>query len=197
MEHSDEALMTAVRTGNVTKLAALFERHHRRLFDFFCRLTGSRTVAEDLVQDVFFRILKYRASYDDSCSFTTWMFRIARNVRIDYFNKHRPDAFVASTDYDAASTAPSPSRELEDKQTSALLKQALLELPDEKRELLVLARYQEMSYVDIAALLDTDVGVVKVRVHRAIKELREVFLRISGENESCNAKNSEDRLRII
>src|ERR1019366_3123549 len=86
---SDEALMLAVRNGDVGKLGQLFERYHGTLFDFFCRMLNNRTAADDLVQDVFFRILKYRKTYRDDSHFRTWMFHIARNARFDYFKKHR------------------------------------------------------------------------------------------------------------
>ena len=71
MQHTDERLMLAVRDGDVGKLGLLFERHHQTLFSFFCRLTGNRAIAEDLVQDVFFRVLKYRKSFRDDSRFVT------------------------------------------------------------------------------------------------------------------------------
>ena len=197
MKQTDEVLMMAVRDGNVARLEVLFERHHRRLFDFFCRFTGNRTAAEDLVQDVFFRILKYRRTYNDRSLFTTWMFQIARNARIDYFNKRRAETLLVDGHLDAPATSPTPSLELEGKQETALLKRALLQLPDDKREVLVLARYEELKYEEIAALLDVEIGTVKVRVHRAVKELREIFNKLSGEKSSCSVKSSEPTLRII
>jgi RNA polymerase sigma factor (sigma-70 family) len=82
---TDEALMRAVRDGDVARLGTLFERHHGAVFDFLARMTGNRAAAEDLTQDVFVRILKYRNSLRDEGSFETWLFRIARNARADYF----------------------------------------------------------------------------------------------------------------
>src|SRR5215510_1283143 len=87
---TDEALMTAVREGDLAKLGLLFERHHANLFDFLTWMTGNRGVAEDLVQDIFVRILKYRATYRDGGSFETWLYRIARNARADYFRAREP-----------------------------------------------------------------------------------------------------------
>ena len=79
---TDETLMEAVRNGDLAKLGILFERHHRALFDFLVRMTGSASTAEDLVQDVFVRVLKYRATWRGEGRFDTWLFRIARNARI-------------------------------------------------------------------------------------------------------------------
>src|SRR5215471_5432499 len=194
---TDEFLMTAVRDGDVGKLGMLFDRYHGTLFDFFCRMLGNRAVAEDLVQDVFFRILKYRKTYRDDSHFTTWMFHIARNTRYDHFKKHRGEVGFPEEGIDIPSHGPFPSQQFERDQQTELLKRALLQLPEEKRELLVLARYQEMKYEDIAQVLGIDVGAVKVRVHRAVKELREIYLKLAGEKASCNVMKQKATLRIM
>ena len=98
--------MRAVRDGDVAKLGVLFERHHRPVFEFLVRMTGDRTAAEDLVQDVFVRMLKYRATYRDVGSFETWMFRIARNARADYFQDRRATTLVSDAGVDVPSAAP-------------------------------------------------------------------------------------------
>ena len=69
MTDTDEILMIAVRGGDVAKLGILFDRYHRALFDFFVRMTNSRAAADDLVQDVFFRMLKYRQTFRDDSRF--------------------------------------------------------------------------------------------------------------------------------
>src|SRR5258708_8684553 len=81
--------MAAVGTGEVSKLAVLFERHHRSLFRYFVSLNRNRELSEDLVQDVFFRMLRYRTSYDPNQSFTAWMYQIARNANVDQAQKRR------------------------------------------------------------------------------------------------------------
>jgi RNA polymerase sigma factor (sigma-70 family) len=194
---TDEALMLAVREGDVAKLGLLFERHHIGLFDFFSRMTGDRGAAEDMVQDVFVRILKYRATYRDDGRFETWMFRIARNARADYFRARQSTQTVSDEGVDAAEGAPGPGRLFEHEQEIRHLRQALLRLREDRRELIVLARYREMKYEQIADLLDVDVGAVKVRMHRAMKELREIFLRLTDGNRSCDVKTSPRSLQII
>src|SRR2546426_961416 len=94
MAETDENLMLAVRRGEVSSLGILFDRHHRALFDFFARMTGSRTVAEDLVQDVFFRMLKYRGTFREDSRFKAWMFHIARNARFDHYRKQQPETLL-------------------------------------------------------------------------------------------------------
>lgn len=81
--------MQGVRGGDLSRLEPLFDRYHRPLFDYLARMTGNRSAAEDLVQDVFVRILKYRHTFRDGSRFETWVFRIARNARADYFQGRR------------------------------------------------------------------------------------------------------------
>ncbi|HEY7680752.1 MAG TPA: RNA polymerase sigma factor [Terriglobia bacterium] len=183
MTESDEVLMSAVRGGELDKLGLLFDRHSGALFDFFVRMTSNRAVAEDLVQEVFFRVLKYRKTYRDHGSFRTWMFHIARNARADYFKKHRAEMPCSEEAFEIEDRAPFPVQELEQRQQEELLRRAMLQLAEEKREVLVLARYQEMKYDQIARLLGCEVGAVKVRVHRALKELRELYLKLSSEKQ--------------
>jgi RNA polymerase sigma factor (sigma-70 family) len=188
MESTDKALMLAVRDGDVDKFGLLFDRHHRRLFEFFYRMTGDRTASEDLVQDVFLRMLKYRNSFGQDSQFRAWMYRIARTVRIDRFRKHQNEAPMPVEHFESSREATLSIRlqeRVERNQQTATLERALLELPEDKRELIVLARYQEMKYQEIASLLEIEVGAVKVRVHRAIADLRQVFMRMSGEKSNA------------
>jgi RNA polymerase sigma-70 factor (ECF subfamily) len=192
---TDEALMRAVRDGDLGRLAMLFERHHVALFDFLARVTGDRTAAEDLTQDVFVRMLKYRGTFRNDGRFETWMFHIARNARADYFRRR---AAVALNDdaIDAASDVPSPADRIERDEQTALLRRALLQLREDKRELIVLARYRGMKYEGIAELLGVEVGTVKVRLHRALKELRDICRELAG-NDLWTANAPRRTLRII
>jgi RNA polymerase sigma factor (sigma-70 family) len=194
MELSDDTLMRAARDGDISQFGVLFERHHGRLFEFFYHMTGDRSVSEDLVQDVFVRMLRYRKTFSEQSHFKSWMYQIARNARIDHFKKHGSEKTSRATEVEAAGSAYHPR--IEQAQHTAILERALLELPDEKREILILARYQEMKYEQIAELLGIQVGAVKVRVHRAMAELREIFLRMSGEKTKCDVNKSKSMLRI-
>ena len=185
---TDEKLMHAVRNGDVAKLGILFERYHRPLFDFLVRTTGNAAAAEDLVQDVFVRVLKYRATWRDAGKFETWLFRIARNARADYFKNRGIDAPIDEA-ADHPSRAPLASDTFARNRDVARLEQALMLLREDKRELIVLARYRDMKLEAIADLLGVEVGTVKVRMHRAVKELREIFLRLN-ESSSWNTTNS-------
>lgn len=194
---SDEALMAAVRDGDVAQLGILFERYHVAVFDFLSRVTGSRTAAEDLVQDVFVRILKYRGTYRDGGSFQTWLFRIARNARADYFRTRPPVEALGEDALERPEPGPSPVLRLEADREQARLRKALMLLREDKRELLVLARYRGMRHEQIADLLGIEVGAVKVRIHRAVRELRDIFNQVTDGTQSCDVKTSTRTLQII
>ena len=85
----DEDVMKLVKNGKLDALSILFDRYHVRLFNFFLRLIDDRTLSEDLVQNVFERIIKYRSSYREGASVKTWIYQIARNVRIDHFRSQK------------------------------------------------------------------------------------------------------------
>ena len=98
MTMTDEALMQAVQRGDLAKLGPCSSAIICAVFDFLARMTGSRAVAEDLVQDVFERILKYRATYRGDAPLPAWLFRIARNARADYYRRREFTARVQDVD---------------------------------------------------------------------------------------------------
>ena len=168
---TDDALMSRVREGDVQALAPLFDRHHAALLNFYLRTTGNRASSEDLVQDVFVRILKYRRTYRPGSRFLTWMYHIARHARVDYLRKRHGEI-----EWDDAYAAPVlPGDPAESAQQMLCLALALQRLPDDKREVLVLSRFQGLRYEEIGHLLNCEPGAVKVRVHRAMRDLRECF----------------------
>ncbi len=180
LEPTDHELMVAVRAGELARLGVLFERYHQRLYGFFLRLTSQPAASEDLVQVVFYRILKYRHTYRDEGKFTAWIYHLARKVAADHFRKQARSA--APTDPDDLQEHPdelaSPDTQATTTDDLELLQTALARLPLEQRELLVLSRLQNVEHKEIARLLDTSVGAVKVRVHRALKDLRDVYFKL-------------------
>jgi RNA polymerase sigma factor (sigma-70 family) len=181
---ADNVLMQKVRDGDLPKMAVLFERHHRALFRYFLRLTGRREFSEDLVQDVFFRMLKYRHSYRDGSPFTAWMYQVARNAHLDSAQKHKVEAPMVEELREPASSEPDPAEIISRRQDLGLLRRAMATLPVEKREVLVLSRFQNLKHEQIAEILACDVGTVKVRVYRAVKALSQIFFELAGEKAS-------------
>jgi RNA polymerase sigma-70 factor, ECF subfamily len=167
----DEDLMLQVRDGAGEMLGVLFDRYQTPLFNFYSKLTGDRTLSEDLVQEVFLRILKYRQSYHPGTPFRAWIYQIARNARVDHFRK-----FPHQTTLEPEMLPPVlPRDSAQEHQEVQLLQRALMQLPEEKREILLLCRFQELKYQEIAELLGCEIATVKTRIHRALLELRKAF----------------------
>jgi RNA polymerase sigma factor (sigma-70 family) len=172
--------MLRVKAGDVDRMGLLFERHHRSLFRFLYHMLGEAATSEDLVQTVFYRMLKYRHTYSGDGEFRTWMYHLARNVLADEAKKnrhaaHHTDVADLADQLGGGSLADAG---LEQTQDVAQLHQALARLSPDNREVLVLSRFQELKYTEIASLLHTTEGAVKVRIHRALHELKTVYLRL-------------------
>lgn len=188
-EASDEELMMQVKDGDTQRLGILFERHQARLYQFCLRMTGSAALAEDLVQDVFTRMLRYSRTFRADSHFLPWAYRLARNATNDHFRKHRHEPPMPEETAPQVDGTPGAQDRLVTAEASALLRRALLELPEDKREVLVLSRFHSLKYQEIAELLECSEGAVKVRVHRAVKQLRETYeaLLDGGKNSDRDA----------
>jgi len=169
--------MLQVRDGAGEMLGVLFDRYQTPLFNFYSKLTGDRMLSEDLVQEVFLRILKYRQSYRPGTPFRAWVYQIARNARIDHFRK-----FPKQIALEPEMIPPViPADSAQERQEVELLQRALQQLPEEKREILLLCRFQELKYEEIASLLGCELNTAKTRIHRALQELRKVFHQLAGD----------------
>jgi RNA polymerase sigma-70 factor (ECF subfamily) len=167
---TDEDVMFQVREGAGEMLGILFDRYHAKLLNYYVRLTGDRALSEDLVQEVFYRILRSRRTYRPGNPFRPWIYQVARNARIDHFRRPAEVAFEEGM--------PEPvvaADDFSDREQNELLQRALLELPDDKRDVLVLSRYQGLTYSEIAQLHGCDEGTIKTRAFRAIRELRDII----------------------
>jgi RNA polymerase sigma factor (sigma-70 family) len=180
-EATDSSLMQAVREGDLGALAILFERHHRPLFNYFVHMNGNRDLSEDLVQDVFMRMLKYRQSYQPERAFAAWMYQIARNAQADSIGKRKLEVAMPEREFASVNVM---EENLKRRQEISLLKKAMSRLPEDKRELLVLSRFQNLKYDEIGSILGCDAGAVKVRVYRAVKALGQIYFELSGERAS-------------
>jgi RNA polymerase sigma-70 factor (ECF subfamily) len=167
--------MAAVCRGDLSALGILFDRHHARVYALCHRLTGDASVADDLVQESFLRILKYRKGFGARAAFTTWLYRLVRNVCVDHLSaeaKVRRRAERVAREQQHVQERNDP---VESDPRLETLRSALYALSPDRREVLVLSRYEGLSYAEIAEVCGTTVGAIKVRAHRAMRELRQIF----------------------
>jgi RNA polymerase sigma factor (sigma-70 family) len=174
---TDNALMLQVKSGDLDKMALLFQRYHRQLYGFLFYQCGDRQSSEDMVQNVFLRMLVSRHTFTGNGEFRTWIYHLARNVLKDYFSKtkRRAEQYDISAYEETINSGMSPDEALDKKIQLRLLNKAMSGLNAEDREILALSRFHEMKYAEIAEIMDINVGTVKVRVHRVMNHLKEIF----------------------
>lgn len=179
---TDEQLIRWVADGDASCLATLFERHHRGVFRYFVQILRDRAQSEDLVQDVFLKVLKKAGRFRGDGSFKAWLYRIARNAALDELGRRGRQA---SLDDDNVHVEPSEDRSAEQvaagTQNAALALRALGLLPAAVQEVIWLGRFEFDSYDELGNALDCSAGTARVRMHRAMAQLNAAYARLTGE----------------
>lgn len=169
LSHLDESeCISRAQRGDVSAFSELVSRFQDRIYRFLVRLTRSQDDARDLTQETFLRAFQSLPRWAPDARFTTWLFRIARNLAFDLLRRHKRVEFVALEE-DATIVDPThgPDDVLQTAQRLRLLEAALLRLPAEHREILLLREIEDMTYDDIADVLGLNLGTVKSRIARA------------------------------
>ncbi len=181
-EPTDNELMLCVKAGNLDKMSLLFSRHHRSLYNFLYHMTHDKQASEDMVQNVFYRMLKYRNTYTGKGQFATWMFHLGRNILKDEFKKQKRTGNYEGLEEvsEKISGGILADEQLGKKQAQHKLYRAMEKLNEEEREILVLNKFQELKYHEIAQILNTNEGAVKVRIHRAFNQLKSIYLKMES-----------------
>ena len=181
---SDEQLIEWVAQGDASCLGTLFERHHRAVYQFCLQITRHGALAEDIVQDVFLKILKKAGTFRGDGSFKGWMFHIARNEALNQLRtaKRRnttptdPSLLDAElVDGRSAEQAATGHEALE------ALNRAMASLPVSVREVIWLGRMEFDGYEDLATALGCTPATARVRMHRAMKKLSQCLDSAGGE----------------
>jgi RNA polymerase sigma-70 factor (ECF subfamily) len=180
---SDERLIQWVADGDASCLGTLFERHHRGVYQYCLQLTRSPAVSEDLVQDVFLRLLQKASSFRGEGSCKAWIFNIARNVTFDYLRRAERRT-VSDEDADENAELLVDHRSTEQvaagEQNLTLVTRALAEIPAAAREVIWLGRFVFEDYDDLARALGCTASAARVRMHRAMQQLNATFTRMNG-----------------
>lgn len=169
--------MFRVKEGDLARLGLLYERYKKILFAFFYRLNFNEQLSKDLVQNVFVRILHYRKTFRGDGEFKMWMFHIARNVNHEHFRKnkrHSKNDSLEAKHERLTGYQEETSRETLDHDLG-LLQMAISRLDEGKQEIITLSKIDGMKYREIGTLLDCNENTVKIKVFRALKDLRSEF----------------------
>ena len=178
----DVQLMLAFQGGDNDAFERLMRKHYRSVLNFIARFIGSAEVAEDLTQEVFLRIYRNRLRYVPKARFRTWMFTIARNLSLNEIRRStRLGELITQDDPDLRANASFPYQD-DDKsgpESDLLLQerrkrvhQAISNLPENQRSAVLLRRFEDLSYAEIAAVLGVSEKAVKSLLSRAKVNLR-------------------------
>ena len=170
---TDEQLIRWVATGDASCLATLFERHHKGVYRFCLQMTRNRTQSEDLVQDVFIRVLRKAAAWRGDGSFKAWLYNIARNVTLDHLRRANLAGAAFDESLDAVELADTRSAEQVacGRELVGQVAAAMARLPAAAREIIWLGRFEFDSYEELGLALGCKPGAARVRMHRAMQLL--------------------------
>ena len=174
--------MDRVKRGDRDALGSLFDKYHRSVFQFLVHVSGCPNQAEDGLQEVFLRVLRYAASYQNRFPFRLWLFQIARNQFLRERGKSAEEPLEQEQGPLEPKSMEDPERLLLYRERQARLGLALARLPVRQREALVLSRFGQFKYAEIAEILDCNEGTVKGRVHCALKALKRTLSKREGND---------------
>lgn len=185
---SDEELMVACSQGETAALDELYRRYQGPVFGYAFRYLGNAETARDMLQETFLRVHRSRHQYRPSSRFSSWLFRIVRNLCIDekrrYWNRQvMAESEMLSPDREGqsdvlesfAAEGTSSADELEEREVSRRIREAIDQLSDEQKEVTLLSKYQGLTYREIGEILGISTESVKQRAYRAHMRLRELL----------------------
>ena len=191
---TDEELMARFQAGDSSAMEELFARFQKPLFNFFYRMVGRRETAEDLVQETFLKLCRFGSSFRGSdAKFTTWLYSVAGNQCRDYLrhSARRPETLLRDLEQNYSDdvtdlTPAAGDSPVEDylirMEVRAVLETAINSLPEKERLAIILREYHGLEYREIAEVLGSPIGSVKVLIFRARQRLRDKLKDLSAED---------------
>jgi RNA polymerase sigma-70 factor, ECF subfamily len=181
---SDADVMLQVKAGDDAAFDYLVQKYRRPMVGFMYRMTHNAAAAEDLAQDVFLRVYRSRAGYEPTAKFTTWLYRIATNLAVNHARdtRHERPENMASLDepdqetgttMDVADAAPTAEQDILRQERLKAIRQKVQNLPERQRLAVIMHKYQQMDYKQIAEVLKLSESATKSLLFRAYETLRE------------------------
>jgi RNA polymerase sigma-70 factor (ECF subfamily) len=182
--YSDAEVMLRVKAGDQSAFDYLVQKYRRPLVSFMYRMARNTAAAEDLAQEVFLRVYRSRASYEASAKFTTWLYRIATNLAVNHARdtrKERPEVTVSldepdeetGTTMDVADATVSAEEALVRRERMLAIRSKVEALPERQKMAVIMHKYQQLDYKQIADVLKLSESATKSLLFRAYETLRE------------------------
>jgi len=181
---TDAEMMLRVKAGDDSAFDYLVQKYRRAMINFMYRMAHNSAAAEDLAQEVFLRVYRSRGSYEPSAKFTTWLYRIATNLAVNHARdtRHeRPETMVSldepdeetGTSMDVADSSLSVEEKLVRRERLMAIRNTVQKLPERQRIAVLMHKYQQMDYKQIAEVLKLSESATKSLLFRAYETLRE------------------------
>lgn len=185
----DSELMKRVAHGDEEAFRLLFERHHRLAYSVIYRHLGVQSEAEDLVQEAFLRVYRNAGTWEPTAKFSTWLYTVVSNLCLNYKrDKARDKLRLVSGDEEGGNPLERMATEdaqegeaMDANERARVVREAIQDLPEQQRMALILSRYEDKSYEEVAEILGTTVAAVKSLTSRARTTLRERLSQIFSE----------------
>jgi len=176
----DAELMLRVKEGDGASFALLLDKHRSSVVHFLYRMIQNQAIAEELAQEVFLRVYRSRATYEATAKFTTWLFRIATHLALNSLRDGKHERMHERLDHDSfdqpvrqvSYTRPSVEQSMVYQAKLAEVRRAIAMLPEKQRAAVLLHKYEEMEYTQIARVLNCSESAVKSLLFRAYETLR-------------------------
>ncbi len=176
----DAELMRQVKDGDEASFALLLDKHRSSVMHFLYRMVQNRAISEELAQEVFLRVYRSRATYEPTAKFTTWLFRIATHLALNWLRDRKNERLQGSLDtegedqpaHQPPDRAPSPEQSMVYEVKLDEIRKAVADLPEKQRAAVLMHKYEEMEYSQIARVLSCSESAVKSLLFRAYETLR-------------------------
>lgn len=202
MTQTEQELVSRARAGDTAAFEQLMLDSQDRVYTLCLRMTGDREDALDLAQETFFNAWRGLGSFQGNSSFSTWVYRLASNACIDFLRKRKRrqqgESPHSLDDEEAPLPEPadprgSPEEELERRELRRAVERGLQALPDHHRQVLIMRELSGMSYQEIGAVLDLDLGTVKSRIARARLALKKFLVQEGNFSPETPSKQTKSR----
>ena len=185
-DYTDEELMLACKEDRGEALEEIYRRYYRKIYSYVCRNFHRKELAEDIVQEAFLRVYRGRKNYEPSAKFSVWLYRIARNLCIDESRRYWNRNVTRESDTTVNEEQQSPLDTLQDSRTDVRqrmdeekdmlrIQEAIEQLSPAQREVIILNKFQGLSYQEIGEIIGSNTESVKQKAYRAHLRLRDLL----------------------
>lgn len=188
-QKSDEELMVQYQNGDMNAFNLLYMRYEKKIYNYFLKRLNNPERSAELFQDTFLKLHQYRDRFNPNLSFRVWIFTVASNIAKNEFKRTEKATNIfgnGKVDYDIIEDTriENPMSSLEKKELSDKIKEALKSLPESQREVIILSKYEGLSYDQIAKITSSSVNAVKQKAHRGFASLRKQLMALFNQEWS-------------